>query len=655
MKKNILFLAFIFFFPGFSFATDTDQLTLMQEEIKHVVIVMLENRSFDNIAAWVYDENNSPSQFIPEYTDPHYLGLSESTLDQYTNHLKNSKGEIIFSSPPIKGIPSTSSTPFLNSPKFGPHEPFPNVQIQIFGDAISTQPTMLGFLQDYASIWTEDDWQDEKKEICAVMETYTDKELPIFHSLARHYAISDYWFSSVPTQTNPNRAFVFCGTSQGEVSNGPFAKNLFTSDTIWNRINEKLPETTWSIFWQSDMLPGIYSGPYSGTNTFERLNHIPNINDHFLKIDTFHELATKGNLPDISFIEPQWTLSYNLSFREKKRFENLLQGRNFILGLQGNDFHPPGDMRTGENFLANIYTSLISNQEAWSKTLLIITFDEHGGLFDHIPPPKAIGSDDDCQHGFLFDRYGVRIPTLLISPKINKGVVLRSEDQSLPFDHTSLIAMLLKWKNLDKNDWNLGKRVNIAPTFESIFTRSDVRQDPLLIDKEQIKELENDKNTLKRGDRFFLKDNNGHYLCDEDWKFWNKFIPFLSKKNLILEFDGGTGDLMHGSFTLIKSTDLEDSESYILHSSLDDFYCFFGTTSHSPNEWWTIKSVDHPIVGRKIKNGDKIYLENHTYCDLTKYVPCRLTRKGSFHSSALKTEPIIEEGSDQLYWIIEKL
>lgn len=650
--KKLLLPFFSFISLTTSTAIADDQLALMQQEIKHIVIVMLENRSFDNMVAWLYDEENPPSQFIPADTDPHYLGLSEDTLDQYTNDLKNSAGKIIYSCPPLKGVPSTASTKYINSPKFDPHEPFPHVNIQIFGDKTSTTATMKGFLQDYASLWSEWDWLDQKKNICAVMETYTDNELPIFHSLARHYAVSDYWFSSVPTQTNPNRAFTFCGTSEGETVNGPIGKNLFYSDTVWNRLNEHSPETTWSIFWQSDMLPGIYPGPYSGPNLFESLKKISDIEEHFSGVDEFHRLAMHGKLPDISFVEPQWTISLNFTPQQKAEAGAHFRGEDWIFGLQGNDFHPPGDMRTGENFLANIYTSLISNPEAWANTLLIVTFDEHGGLFDHIIPPASIAPDDHFEQGFYFDRYGVRIPTLLISPKINKGVVIRSKDQSLPFDHTSLIAMILKWKNIDKSLWDLGKRVEIAPTFESVFTDQVTRIDDILGLDDHQNEV---KNNLKMGDRFYLKDGNGNYLCDESWTNWHGIFPYKRKENVVFEFGGGVGSLMHGSFILIKSTETKRGDANILESSLDELSCNYSINKHSPSQWWTIKSLDHPYVGYKLMNGDKVYLENHTYWDITQYVPCRLTRKGSLHSSELMTEAIVEEGCDAYYWIIEKI
>ena len=380
--------------------------SLMQKQIKHIVILMMENRSFDNVLTWLYNEKEPPSHFIPTDAEPHFLGLYESTLNQYTNSLKNSNGQVVYSCAPIKGIPSVSSTKFLNSPKFDPNEPFPNVTTQIFGNEGNSEPTMSGFLQDYASLWDEEDWLDQKETICAVMETYTDKEFPLLYGLARHYAISDLWFSSVPSQTNPNRAFSICGTSDGEIVNGFLGKSLFQSDTLWNRLTEKSPQTTWSIFWQSDMLPVLFPGPFNGTNSFASLNRIPNLQDHFQTIDYFHELARKGQLPDISLLEPQWTLSLNFSPKEEEVVNFIFKNQELIAGLQGNDLHPPGDIRTAENLLANIYTSLSSNKEAWSETLLIVTFDEHGGLFDHVPPPAAIPPDNKFQNGFKFDRYG---------------------------------------------------------------------------------------------------------------------------------------------------------------------------------------------------------------------------------------------------------
>ncbi|MCE5318147.1 MAG: hypothetical protein LLG04_12410, partial [Parachlamydia sp.] len=480
---------------------------LMQSDIEHVVVLMLENRSFDNLLAWVYCKD-LPCHFLPAGTDPHYTGLSESTLSQYTNVLRNAAGQTVYSCPPIKGIPSVATSPYLNSPAFDPYEPFPHVILQIFGSPTGKTPVMTGFLQDYASHWVEEEWLSQKKTICAVMETYTEKQLPILCGLARHYAISDQWFSSVPTQTNPNRAFAACGTSEGQVVNGPLGKSTFYADTIWNRLTDLSPDTSWMIFWQSDMLPGIFPGPYTSPNIFANMANIPELASHYAKIDSFHEMARNGQLPSFSFIEPQLTTSVHVG--EEPRTTQEMVDMLTLLGVQGNDYHPPGDVRTAENQLANIYTSLIANPEAWSKTLLIVTFDEHGGLFDHVPPPAAIPPDNLSGEGFHFDSYGVRVPALFISPRIAKRTILRSNNPSIPFDHTSLISTILTWQNMNPSQWNMGKRAAAAPTFDSVITLKKPRQDAILIPPK--KPLPPSNNIIQFGDSFYLKDASGNYL-----------------------------------------------------------------------------------------------------------------------------------------------
>jgi phospholipase C len=627
-----------------------DEPSLMQKHIKHVVILMLENRSFDNVLAWLYSEKDLPSNFIPADTDPLFLGLSESILDQYTNVLKNSSGQVVFSCAPIKGIPSMSVTKFLNSPRFDPNETFPNVTIQIFGNEGGSEPTMSGFLQNYASLWNEDDWMNQKQDICAIMETYTNKELPFVYGLARHYAVSDRWFSPVPTQTNPNRAFSICGTSEGEIINGFLGKNLFQSNTIWNCLAEESPKTTWSIFWQTDMLPVLFPGPYNGLNTFARLNQIPNLQDHFQVIDAFHELARKGQLPDISLLEPQWTISLNLSPKEKEVLKFIMYSQEFIVGLQGNDFHPPGDIRTGENFLANIYTSLSSNKEAWNETLLIVTFDEHGGLFDHVPPPAAIAPDNQFQNGFKFDRYGVRVPTIFISPLINQGTIIRSSDPEIPFDHTSIIATILKWKNIDKSKWNLGFRVDRSPTFENVITLSKPRED-YIIGNNFITSANND--AVYMGEPFCLRNKDGNYLCSSVPECLHIATVGPDEDKICLEFVSGSGKITHGSFCTIKSPNSSISDSNLLDTQMH-FDCIFSTNKHVPSQWWTIKSLEHPFLGADICFGDRIYIENHIYLDTFQLVPGRLSDIEGFFGRYLNMKPITCDDNESHYWVIER-
>jgi phospholipase C len=635
----------------YSFAIGLHAESLMENEIEHVVVLMLENRSFDNVLAWLYSQENPPAYCIPENGEP-FMGLSEETLHLYENKLVDSEGNIVYTAIPIKGPASVAGTPYINSPHTNPLEEYSDVIAQLYGSETGPTPTMSGFLQNFASQWDSSYWIDDQKEISAVMETYTEEELPIIYGLARHYAVSDNWFCSVPTQTNPNRAFAACGTSEGQVVNGPLAKSLFLSDTIWNRLCKESPETSWMIAWSDSMIPGIFSGPLTGPNNFDSMNRIPNLEDHYCFIDEFHSLARRGALPHFTFVEPLWTLSINV-LPSSSFVYRLFNSKNEVIGLQGNDLHPPGDMRPGENLLANIYTSLIANGEAWQKTLLIITFDEHGGLFDHVPPPKAVAPDDHFENGFEFDIYGVRVPTIFISPKIQKGGIIRSNKADVPFDHTSLISTILQWRGIPKEKWNFGKRTQISPTFDGIINLEEGRSDAILMPSSFNRKVD-PRNIIYMDDKFYLKSKSGAYLSYSGFIFPRDPVLGPSNDKVPLTFGDFTGPLTHGSFLLIQSTDPALDNATTMGTELLDCGCLFSPENHNSGQWWTIKSLEAPYLGAPIYYGDRVYLENHTYLDPSQYIPSRLTSSPFlyFFSDYLETDPITETPDD--YWILEK-
>ncbi len=622
----------------------------MNPSIEHVVVLMLENRSFDNVLAWLYSEENPPAYFIPETETLPFQGLSESSLDLYANDLKDSSGNIIYSQAPIKGLPSVGDWGYLNSPQFNPYESFPYVVQQIYSDKAQDGPDMKGFLQNYASMWWQGQWESDREKITAVMETYTEKELPVFYGLGRRYAVSDAWFCSVPSDTNPNRAFAHLGTSEGQIADGPNSQSMFYGDTIWNRLTDLSPETSWKIFWQSSFDPGFISGAYTSPNTFDAMNKIPDLDSHYDSIAGFHELARSGTLPAFSFIEPQFTsareLVAGLPIEE-------LSGFRLMYGFEGNDMHPPGDVRPAENLVANIYTSLIANKEAWNKTLLVITFDEHGGLYDHVPPPKAIAPDTNFQNGFMFDLYGVRVPTLFISPLINEGTIVRSDNSEVPFDHTSLISTILSWQNIDKSDWKLGRRAEIAPTFSSVITETIPRDDAILAPDDYV--APDDRDVIHLGDRFYLRDKDGNYLVDNCLFFYSGAFAGPEDQKATLTFTGGIGDLTHGSFAFIESLDESLGDANILQASIFESDCFYTEKAFNSAQWWTIKSVDNPYLGAPIAFGDKVYLENHVYWNLFQFIPARLTKSdGLFFKKLLTCKSLADEEADEYYWIIEK-
>ncbi|HVT61676.1 MAG TPA: alkaline phosphatase family protein [Thermoanaerobaculia bacterium] len=132
-----------------------------------------------------------------------------------------------------------------------------------------------------------------------------------------------------------------------------------------------------------------------------------------------------GKLQHYSFIEPRY-------------FPNQLAK------LMPNDQHPPHVVTLGEQLIAQVYNTLRAQEGLWKKTLLIVIWDEHGGCFDHVQPPAAQPPDDGRVHdAFGWNRFGVRIPALLISPWIPAGTILRPPGET-PFDHTSVMATARK-------------------------------------------------------------------------------------------------------------------------------------------------------------------------------------------------------------------
>jgi phospholipase C len=149
----------------------------------------------------------------------------------------------------------------------------------------------------------------------------------------------------------------------------------------------------------------------------------------FKRFQHFLDDAQKGTLPNYSFIEPRY-------FPDP--FDQAVP----------NDQHPPHNMVYGEQLIAAVYNA-VRGSSCWKKSLLIVTYDEHGGCFDHAPPPLAVPPDAHRQDGFAFDRYGVRVPAVVISPYCPPGARIRNAPSGLqhdqppyPFDHTSIISTL---------------------------------------------------------------------------------------------------------------------------------------------------------------------------------------------------------------------
>lgn len=430
-------------------------------QIRNVVHLMLENRSLDNLLGWLY-ANDAPLHFYPPGNNAPYDGLATA---KYSNPAY-SEGVVV--NYPVRPIAPANQG--LAVPYYDPYEAMSEdsgfdgtwngVMNQLFGDQniIAGMPTpgatpaMMGFLQDYYSD-SMIDWQG-----LDILWTYPPAQAPVINGLAATYAVSDRWFCSVPTQTNPNRAYSLCGTSIGREANSSWtAVEQYDIPTLFNALG--IAGKSWGLYyediWHSNQCYTQY--------TFPRISSAPN--GEIAAMAQFFTHAQAGSLPGFTYLEPKW--GYGVSY---------------LSSVQGHDYHPPTLIGPGENFLFKVYAAL-RNSPQWENLLFVVTFDEHGGTYDHVAPGwNAINPDGiiGTRWGFDFELYGVRVPTLLISPFVPRGTVFREPAKSAhPYDHTSFIATLLRWAGVDPARAGLGARVAAAPTFDGVLSSTPVNDAPL--------------------------------------------------------------------------------------------------------------------------------------------------------------------------------
>ncbi len=438
-------------------------MTPVMPQIEKIVFLMLENRSLDNVLGWLYDgQELSPDRVFPAGSPLQFAGASQ---DDY-----NYVGTTGYA--PNLGTQNLPSP--MRQPRWNPNEWWHNIGNQMYWDAYGHDavprwspthtPPMTGFAVDYAKDY------DSSGE---VMGAYSRDQLPVLYGLAENYAVSDRWFSSIPTETNPNRAFSVCGSSQGALNNAD--TTYFTLPTIFNRLSEApAPKKTWGIYWQYKgifgMDPNWFHKKCFTADIFTQIGPLLDAKRGKLGTrDEFFDALKSDDLPDFSYLEPFWGGGYGWP-----------NGEDFF-GLQGNDYHPPQWVGQGEWDLNELYNAL-RNSQYWENMLFIITFDEHGGTWDHVPPTKTVPPDKiKSDPPFAFDRLGPRVPTILVSPYIRPGTVFRSPDKVFDFDHTSFIATILGWAGIDPKQANLGTRVAIAPTFEGVLATTRYPDPPAIV------------------------------------------------------------------------------------------------------------------------------------------------------------------------------
>jgi phospholipase C len=404
------------------------------DQINHIVVLMLENRSFDNVLGWLYNKDNKPP-FNEVPAGQKFEGLTGDECNP-----RPGGGEVCVG----KGTVMTDPYP-------DPNEPYDYVYMQMYNpdtmpDPIpntTETPGMQGFVIDYANAISQAKHLKEPVDPGIIMNCFTPDRLPVISGLANAYAVCDHWFSSVPTQTFPNRSFVHAATSSGNVLNmwktgehfwdvGIFINK---TKTIYNLLEEA--KISWKIY---------YGGPLLMCNALliqEELWPFLLLGDHFSPMEQFLKDAQTG-LPAYSFIEPNFLCS------RKYGPENDMHPAFAVI-----DTGSPTNALYGDELINTVYNALVQSPD-WESTLLIITFDEHGGCYDHFPTPSPTAVSPDGVvippnvpggSGFEFNRFGVRVPAVLVSPLIEPGTVCNT-----PFDHTSIIKTV-------SNRWLQGRHL----------------------------------------------------------------------------------------------------------------------------------------------------------------------------------------------------
>lgn len=277
-----------------------------------------------------------------------------------------------------------------------------------------------------------------------VMGYYPLDFLPALHRLARDFLICDHWFASVPGPTWTNRFFALSGTSSGKVNmpeDGEHQADLEgwfqqKQDTIFDRLSEK--GASWKVYYH-DIPQSICLEHQRRPESTARYAPF----DQFLKDAAGPEDA----FPAFCFIEP----NYNGAFE--------------------NDDHPPHDVMKAQKLLADVYNALRAKTELWNSTLLVVLYDEHGGFFDHVEPPQAIPpSLPQSDWEYSFGRLGIRVPAVIVSPWVKRGF------DATPFDHTSLLKYLIEKWGLGPLGNRTGQASSIGTLIQTAPPRTDTVQ-----------------------------------------------------------------------------------------------------------------------------------------------------------------------------------
>jgi phospholipase C len=358
------------------------------DEIEHVVVLMLENRSFNHMLGYLSLEADGPD----------VDGLRDGMANTHEGR-----------SYPVFRLTETA---------------FTKAQDPCHSGACVDEQLADGN-SGFASNYIRTRLDATSAEPVVVMGYYDGRQLPIYDFLARRFCVCDRWFCSVRGATFPNRLYAVAGRAAGSRDNASppvyhlpaFVRRLDAAGATWRWYTHEFFATIWAV--DRDYLPKTFDNvrPFSSPFSFA----------------DFFSAARAGTLPNVAWIDPNFV---------------------DVGGAVGsNDDHPPSDVRAGQDLVLRIFNALVRSP-AWERTLLVITYDEHGGFFDHVEPPSADDEDPRPE----FHAYGPRVPAIVVSPR------LRTSVSHEVFDHTSIIKTCLVrfCRNEERLIPDLGARVRAA-------------------------------------------------------------------------------------------------------------------------------------------------------------------------------------------------
>jgi phospholipase C len=357
-----------------------------RDALEHVVVLMMENRSFDHMLGGLRARNAKINGLVGNESNP------------------DTEGKDVVVSP---------TAAYQGQLDHDPDHHFPGVDLQIYNGAPigpGRPATMKGFVKSY---FTQNTGVANSH---AIMNYFAPEQLPVLTYLATEYALFNGWFASIPGPTICNRAFAHYGTSFGQVG--------------------------MDMFYLRDPIPSVYERLVDGgqtgriyyydqqSSTMEVINLLQRQPQLFGAYQDFVQACENDELPTYSFIEPNYT-------------DHPGPGGGQILA---SDQHPDHAVQEGERFIAMVYNAIRTNP-VWEKTALLIVYDEHGGLYDHVVPPPCTpdgytASADDTGTGepFKFDRLGIRVPAILVSPYVPRGTIVAGPEvaNGIAYEHACI-------------------------------------------------------------------------------------------------------------------------------------------------------------------------------------------------------------------------